>query len=234
MTNEPTSEHVQHANIFAAIVGAQGEFENPKRTKTVSTGQYSFDYAPLDAILAYVRPILRRHGLAVVQRPCTVEGQTAVLTQLVHESGEVFPADPVPFIVPAKNDAQGVGGATTYGRRYQLTSLLGLAGESDEDAPAQRAKPKAGKKEEATSKPDVPGRASQPQMKAIFALAKRKGIDEQQLRDFCGKNYGIESLTELTKGDGSNLIEELNKLAEAKTSDDTGGDVTDAEGVGVA
>ena len=34
---------------------------------------------------------------------------------------------------PDKNTAQGIGSAITYGRRYQLTALLGISSEDDDD-----------------------------------------------------------------------------------------------------
>jgi hypothetical protein len=68
------------------------------------------------------------------------------------------------------------------------------------------------------SAPARPGQASEAQMRAIFAIAKKKNLTEADLRDYCGLQYGIESLTELTTKDASNLIDHLQGLKEEAAS----------------
>ena len=66
------------------------------------------------------------------------------ITLLLHESGEWIETEPLQMKLE-KNTPQGVGSAVTYGRRYQISSVLGLASEEDDDGEANE----QNKKEEA-------------------------------------------------------------------------------------
>lgn len=122
--------------LAVALVAAQGELKAVG--KDAVNPHFKNRYASLDSIIDTVRPVLARHNLAVVQGagvPETNEhGQLvgfAVETMLIHSSGEwLSNAAVVPVV---KSDAQGAGGALTYGRRYGLSALLALATEDDDD-----------------------------------------------------------------------------------------------------
>lgn len=124
------------AKVFAALIAAQAEIPAIHRDRENS--HFRNKYATLDAIVDAVRPVLARHGLAVmsgVSVPHTSEAGTllafAVSTRLVHTSGEWVESS---VILPiAKNDPQGAGSAVTYGRRYSLSALLSLATDDDDD-----------------------------------------------------------------------------------------------------
>ena len=125
--------------LAVALVAAQGELKAVG--KDAVNPHFKNRYASLDSIIDTVRPVLARHNLAVVQGagvPETNEhGQLvgfAVETMLIHSSGEwLSNAAVVPVV---KSDAQGAGGALTYGRRYGLSALLALATEDDDDGNA--------------------------------------------------------------------------------------------------
>jgi hypothetical protein len=119
----------QIEKVAAALVAVQGEMTNPPKTKTVYAGQKKYSFAPLPEILDAVRPVLTKHGLALVQlvRERTLE------TRVVHTSGQWIGAA---YGLPAVADSQAMGSAITYGRRYSLCALLGIAGEDDEDGEA--------------------------------------------------------------------------------------------------
>ena len=115
--------------IAKAFAAAQGELENV--TKDRENPFYNAKYATLAAVLDEVRPVLAKNGIGVVQSPGTNDkGQITVTTTLVHESGEWMQSC---FVVPtSKNDAQGVGSAISYGRRYSLAAMCGVAQEDDD------------------------------------------------------------------------------------------------------
>lgn len=132
------------ASVAAALVKAQAEMKAVSKDR--QNPHFKNHYATLDNIIDEVRPVLARHGLAVVSgagRPYTSEAGTLlgfeVTTTLVHTSGEWIQSA---AIMPlAKNDAQSSGSCMTYGRRYSLSALLSLATEDDldgEDAVAPR------------------------------------------------------------------------------------------------
>jgi len=124
------------AKVYAALIAAQAEMPAIHRDRENS--HFRNRYATLDAITDTVRPVLARHGLAVVSgvtAPHTSEAGTllaiGVATRLIHTSGEWIESAVVLPI--AKNDPQGAGSAVTYGRRYSLSALLSLATDDDDD-----------------------------------------------------------------------------------------------------
>ena len=137
------------AAIAPALVAAAGELSPVGKDAT--NPAFRNRYATLDAIMEQVRPVLARHGLAVmhsVTHPETEGGRVVGLsieTRLMHRSGE-WMANLVTLPVE-KPTAQGAGSAISYGRRYGLSALLGLTAEDDDgqsaSAPAKRAPEKA-------------------------------------------------------------------------------------------
>lgn len=119
--------------LYSALAKAQSEFPPIPRTRTVTVrsdkGNYTFDYAPLDTILAVTRPILGKHALAITQ---SWNGDELV-TVLGHESGAELRAH---VQVPHADSMQKRGAALTYIRRYSIQAILGVASEEDTDGDA--------------------------------------------------------------------------------------------------
>ncbi|WP_424355218.1 ERF family protein [Methanobacterium sp. MBAC-LM] len=130
-------------NIAAALLEVQRKIKNPSNTAV--NPFFRSKYAPLPDILNCVRPILTENGILLIQNTGSNEaGDVYVQTKLIHTSGEVIETDKL-LLKPEKNTAQGIGSAITYGRRYQLTALLGISSEDDDDGNiASKARPKDG------------------------------------------------------------------------------------------
>lgn len=111
----------------AAMKGAVKDAENP---------HFRSRYADLASVREACWKALTDNGLSVVQSPRLVHGGDGagwiveVETRLLHASGQ-FIAD-VAATPIAKADAQGVGSATTYLRRYALAAFAGIAPEDDD------------------------------------------------------------------------------------------------------
>jgi hypothetical protein len=103
---------------------------------TRSGGSYTYRYADLADLLALVRPLLARHGLAVTQDVQTVDREARVTTFVLHVSGGSLAFGPLGL--PLGDTPQGTGSAITYARRYALLAALGLATEEDDDGHAAR------------------------------------------------------------------------------------------------
>lgn len=116
------------AALAAALSAVQGEIENAGKNST--NPHLKSRYADLAEILNTVRPVLSKHGLAVSQHPAFSDGMVHVETMLMHKSGE-FISSTISTPVQ-KSDAQGVGSATTYARRYSLAAIVGLSQEDDD------------------------------------------------------------------------------------------------------
>jgi hypothetical protein len=128
--------------LAAALAKAQADIKAVGKDRT--NPHFKNKYATLDAIMDAVRPVLAKCGLSVIQSASEAVQGFTVTTTLLHSSGEwIESVVPVPV---SKQDAQGVGSAITYGRRYGVSALLALATDEDDDGQAAaKAKPEAQK-----------------------------------------------------------------------------------------
>ena len=118
--------------IAGALAKAQGEMSNP--TFDAANPHFRNRYASLAAVRNAVIPVLAKHGIAVVQPLSTGEGGVSCETRLIHTSGQWLSA--ILEIPVSKADAQGVGSAATYARRYQLLAFACVSGDDDDDGDA--------------------------------------------------------------------------------------------------
>lgn len=151
-TSERTNE------IGPALVALGKLVENPPKKSsakidTKQGGSFSYTYLELPDLLDAVRPHLHACGLAVLQGGEAVPGGIGVTTMVIHLSGQWIETGPLP--VPAGPDPKAVGSANTYGRRYSLAAILGIAADEDDDgASAGRARPQEGQSQQRKSKGD--------------------------------------------------------------------------------
>lgn len=132
----PQSESI--GNLAKAIAAAQAELKPVK--KECKNPFYNSHYADLAAVWEALKPF-HAHGIAITQLPFDAgEGMVGITTQLTHESGEWISGS---LALPvSKEDAQGVGSAITYCRRYSLGCMTGVVTEEDDDGnSASQAKP---------------------------------------------------------------------------------------------
>ena len=133
----------------AAWVAAWAEIPDVKKTRTAkiqpkNSAPYTYTYADLADMIATVKPVLAKHGLAVSQS-VTGDGETVgVETRVTHAGGwtEKFG----PLVLSSPGDPRSAGSAITYARRYAEAAALGIATEDDTDgATASKPKPKPAK-----------------------------------------------------------------------------------------
>ena len=97
---------------------------------------YGYKYAELSTIIETSRPILAQNHLVITQLVTVVDNEPTLITTLFHKSGQ-FLRSCYPLVkagVKQANDAQQVGAAITYARRYALTAMLFIAQEDDDAA----------------------------------------------------------------------------------------------------
>jgi hypothetical protein len=124
-----TSEQINE--IASALAKAQGEIQNV--VKDAKNPHFKSDYATLDAVTDTVRPVFAKHGLAIVQMPTSENGIATVDTLITHSSGQwILGGTSCPL---SKADAQGLGSATTYLRRYATSAAANIA-QTDDDGNA--------------------------------------------------------------------------------------------------
>jgi hypothetical protein len=134
--------NTEHANpeLFTAMSAAQGEIENAD--KNAANPHFKSKYADLAEVLNTIRPVFAKHGLSLTQSTEFDGAKVSVVTLLAHKGGGYITA--TASCVPAKTDAQGVGSATTYLRRYSAAAVAGIAQEDDDgQAAAHNKKPAA-------------------------------------------------------------------------------------------
>lgn len=121
--------------IAAALAKAQGAIKGAAKDRT--NPHFKSQYADLASVWEACRAQLAANGIAVVQG-VESEGQTVrVETTLAHSSGEWITSS---LTLPvAQVTAQGVGSAITYGRRYGLSAMVGIAPTDDDDGEAASA-----------------------------------------------------------------------------------------------
>lgn len=116
------------AALAKAIALSQLHVGNALKSST--NPHFKSKYADLAEILNTVRPVFSANCIAIVQTPTFESGVASVETMLCHESGEFISSvcsSPV-----SKQDAQGIGSAITYLRRYSLAAMCGIAQEDDD------------------------------------------------------------------------------------------------------
>tara|TARA_R110000824_G_scaffold257964_3_gene446902 strand:- start:10524 stop:10991 length:468 start_codon:yes stop_codon:yes gene_type:complete len=88
---------------------------------------YKSSYADINDCLEVALPALSKNGLAITQGNefNNVDGYY-ITTMLLHTSGQWLKSK-VRIPLGGKKDAQAIGGACTYGRRYGLAAMVGLA-----------------------------------------------------------------------------------------------------------
>lgn len=128
--------------LAAALCKAQAQIEGAKKDST--NPHFKNKYADLGSVWDACREALTANGLSIVQTGELVDGQWALATTLIHESGQAHKGY-VPLL-NGKGDMQGLGSALTYARRYGLAAMVGVCPE-DDDGNAASEKPKAAKAE---------------------------------------------------------------------------------------
>jgi len=130
----PTSPTI--AALAAALVKAQSAMGGAKKDST--NPHFKTAYADLASIWDACRAPLANAGLSIVQLVSSDPTHAIIETILAHSSGEwVSSLLAVPL---TKADAQGLGSAITYGRRYALAAIVGVC-PADDDAEAAVARP---------------------------------------------------------------------------------------------
>jgi hypothetical protein len=117
--------------VALALAKAQGAMKSASKDATVTTPQYTRRYADLASCWEVARAPLAANELAFVQMTEPDQGGLSLISMLVHSSGEFLRSRLFMPLVQAT--PQAVGSAITYGRRYGMCALLGIAAEEDDD-----------------------------------------------------------------------------------------------------
>ena len=191
--------NLEHANpaLFAALSAAQGEIENA--SKNAANPHFKSRYADLAEVLNTVRPTFAKHGLSVIQSTEFDGSLVSVTTTLAHAEGGYVSSKA--SCVPSKTDAQGVGSATTYLRRYSLASCAGISQEDDDgNSSAHNGKPVA--------------RISEKQEASLNEWIETTGADKAKVLGA----YKVKTISEMTEAQANDAIARLKARAKPEAA----------------
>ena len=141
----------KHKGITQALAAFQADL--PKVGKGSVNPAFKSKYADLADVVAVVLPALAKQGLAWVTIPTLTENGFVLKYELRHTSGESITGEwPLP---DASAPAQALGSAVTYGKRYALSAVTGIAPDDDDDGNAAQGAAR-------TQKPRAPRQAEPP------------------------------------------------------------------------
>ena len=130
--------------LAAALAKAQGQIEGAK--KSSSNPFFKSKYADLAECWNTCREALTANEISVIQMPEEINenGRLNITTMLAHSSGQYISSTLTMTVT--KLDPQAIGSAITYGRRYALAAMGGLAQEDDDGEKAMARQEKKDKK----------------------------------------------------------------------------------------
>ena len=115
-------------DLIMSLVQFQGELASIKQDKV--NPFFNSGYADLHTVIESSFPHLTKYGLSVIQGNDSKPGEFFITTMLLHESGQWIKSK---LKMPVeKVTAQSIGSTITYGRRYGLSAITGIAQYDDD------------------------------------------------------------------------------------------------------
>lgn len=165
--------------------------------KDVQNPYFRSTYADLANYIEATRGPLAKQGVYLFQGLGMHDSIPSVTTMLVHTSnqklGFTFPME------PAKTDAQGIGGAISYDRRYSYGPATNTAGQEDDDGEQAVQRGEQLKKQEEQMAGQE--RISLAHAKAFMKAAADHGRTQEQIVAFLDELNGYRQVEEITKQD---------------------------------
>jgi len=126
-------------SIYEALTVAQAKIGGIV-AKNANNPHFRSSYADLSAVTAVAIPALTEQGISVIVETELDNGLLTVRTILALSAEERVHID-VPIPLGRNGGAQAFGSAMTYGRRYGLSALCGIAQADDDGYEAQASAP---------------------------------------------------------------------------------------------
>lgn len=186
------------AKLAAALSKAQGEYG--VAMKDTKNPFFKSNYADLSSIINATRKALSDNGIAVVQPVQSDTDKKLVIITTLLACGEEWMETDL-HVPTAKWDAQTLGSASTYGRRYALQGILTVAGEDDDGNQATEASAAQARDDHhstLTPKMESQQRIAAFQVKAFWDAAKKAGKTDGQLSAYLA-DLGKVQVEELIK-----------------------------------
>lgn len=190
--------------LFAALATAQKEIVGA--VKDSNNPFFKSKYADLSAVWDACHGPLNTNGISIIQLPSSdpkTPDIVTVTTVLGHKSGQWISSSL--SVRPTKADAQGMGSAISYARRYTMAAIAGVAYIEDDDGNAAS---KPINKSSSTKQPLVPtpptetatpvDRVSQQQLDELVVFCQDNKIERETVRLRAQQDFG-EAVSNLTQ-----------------------------------
>lgn len=115
-------------NLYEKIFQVQQEISSVKKGQT--NPFFNSKYFDINELLRQLKPVLTKHNLLLIQPLTNVNGQEAIMTQIIDKDTAEMITEAT--VLPQLQDPQKMGSAITYYRRYALQSLFALEAEDDD------------------------------------------------------------------------------------------------------
>jgi hypothetical protein len=171
-------------DLFTALIKAQSEMGSA--VKDSKNPHFRSRYASLAAVIDAVIPVLNANGLGVLQLPSIEGSEVRLTTILMHSSGQRL-SSTVGAPLGKKQDAQAVGSAITYLRRYSLQSIMGLPVEDDDGNAASRPQRRQPQRRQ-VPETAAPTQADKDWAALIAAELEGAGLSVQQFNVWAGRS----------------------------------------------
>ncbi len=194
-------------NLATALSKVQGKLNGAVKDST--NPFFKSKYANLESVWESIRELMAAEGLSVSQMPgMLATGQPTLVTMLMHKSGEFLSSEQPLF--PVKQDPQGIAAAITYARRSALSAIIGqIEVEDDGETAMGRNNPP---QEKEYREPLVAHKISEAQLKRLFAIQKKCGVTDEQLKAIC-EPLGIKSRSEIPNTKYNEIISKIEGMA---------------------
>lgn len=128
MQRDMSHKSEEIGQLAKALAGTQAELRGA--LKDAQNPFFKSKYADLESVWEAARGPLSKNGLAISQTTEITEKGPVLTTWLIHASGEWISGQ-MP-IISSKSDAQSLGAAITYARRFALAAIVGIV-QTDDD-----------------------------------------------------------------------------------------------------
>lgn len=179
-----------------AFQRALAEVRDVVKNETANTGSYSYSYADLGSVLDAVKEACASHDLSISQVPMHVEGgMFALTTVLYHAGGGTVTFDPI--VMPMPRDAQALGSAISYCRRYALLSIFGISADDDDGSEATR---------QSRNAQQFGGKRSAEELAVTVILAALDDNRKEQVATFVKDAYGGKSMGQINEAKHKEVV----------------------------
>lgn len=197
-------------NVLKKLVEIQRELKAPKNQYN-SFGKYN--YRSCEDILEAVKPLANNRNAVVCLSDDVLQREgryyiEATATLIDADTGEVMSVKALARESQDKkgmDDSQITGTASSYARKYALNGLFAIDDTKDDDSLND------GNKNQNKPKQQN-GKPTEGQLKRMWAIAGKAGIDENGIHEFIMKAFKKQSIKELTGDEVKIVCERLEKV----------------------